>query len=152
MEKDHFKNMFKEPHEVTIAQVIRVYQLFPRYVEEEENDMLMTPVTKEEVEGVLKMMQKYKILGPDGWTMENFQHLFELVGDELTGAVEEYQVKGYVYEHFNAAFMALVLKSDDQSSFEEFRPIYLCNCIYKIIAKVIVVRLNPTLSSNISKE
>jgi len=46
----------------------------------------------------------------------------------------------------------LIPKSKDPSYFEEFRPISLCNCIYKIIAKFIAVRLKPILSRNISKE
>jgi ribonuclease HI len=37
-------------------------------------------------------------------------------------------------------------------TFDDFRPISLCNCIYKIIAKIIARRLNPFLSEAISKE
>jgi hypothetical protein len=41
---------------------------------------------------------------------------------------------------------------DDPQSFDDFRPISLCNCIYKIIAKIIARRLKPLLSEAISKE
>jgi hypothetical protein len=43
-------------------------------------------------------------------------------------------------------------KLDSPQSFEEFHPISLCNCIYKIVAKVIARRLKPILSYSISKE
>lgn len=59
--------------------------------------------------------------------MEFFQHFIDLIGEELTGVVEESRVKGYVYEPFNSTFLALIPKTDDPSSFEEFRHIYLCN-------------------------
>jgi len=79
--------------------------------------------------------------------MEFFQHFFDLIG-----VVEESLDKGSIYEPFNSTFLALIPKMDDPSSFEEFSHISLCNCIYKIIAKVIAVHLKPILSSNISKE
>lgn len=84
--------------------------------------------------------------------MEFFQHFFEIIGDDLTGVVEESWDKGLVYEPFKYTFSALIPKSKDPSYFEEFRPLSLCNCIYKIIAKVIAVRLKLILSGNISKE
>ena len=84
--------------------------------------------------------------------MELFQHFFELIGEELTEMVEESRVRGYVYEPFNSTFLSLIPKTNDPSSFEESRPISLCNCIYKTIAKIIVFHLKPILSNNISKE
>jgi hypothetical protein len=38
------------------------------------------------------------------------------------------------------------------TSFNDFRPIALCNCLYKIIAKIIATRLKPILASSISVE
>lgn len=44
-------------------------QIFPRYDEEEEKNILICVVSKEEVEGVLKKMQKDETPGPDEWTL-----------------------------------------------------------------------------------
>jgi len=63
---NYFKNLFKAPDEVSIAEVIRAAQIFPRFIEEEDNDSLMVPISKEEVESVLKSMQRDKSPGPDG--------------------------------------------------------------------------------------
>lgn len=98
--------------------------------------MLMALVSKIEVEGVIKSMQKDKSPWPDGWTVEFFQHFFELIGDEIVRVVEDSRRKGFIYEPFNATFLALIPKSDDPASFEEFIPISLCNFIYKIIKKL----------------
>ena len=39
---DHFKNIFKAQGESSISKIIQIDQLFPRFVEEEDNGELMT--------------------------------------------------------------------------------------------------------------
>lgn len=53
---------------------------------------------------------------------------------------------------FNATLIALILKNDDPESFEEYRLISLCNCIYKIITKEISRRVKTLLSRCIYQE
>eukprot|EP00253_Pinus_taeda_P002811 PITA_02811 len=150
--KRHFQNIFSDPGEATIAEVLQTAQSFPRFIEEDETEALSSPVTKEEVEAAMKLMGKDKSPGPDGWTIELFLHFFDQLGSEITEVIEESRQKGTVYRPFNSTFIALIPKKDDPESFEDFRPISLCNCIYKIIAKVIALRLAPILSQNISME
>lgn len=52
--------------------------------------------------------------------------------------VYESKRTGKMLATFNSTFIALIPKSDDPSSFQEFRSISLCNCINKIVAKIIV--------------
>jgi hypothetical protein len=54
--------------------------------------------------------------------------------------------------NINTTFIALIPKVDYPETFEGFRPISLCNCLYKIISKVLVVRLKPLLSNFILAE
>eukprot|EP00253_Pinus_taeda_P011344 PITA_11344 len=148
----HFQKIFSDRGETTIAEIIRTTQCFPRFIEEGMNDDLTTPVSKEEVEAAMKSMGKDKSPGPDGWTVELFLHFFDLIGFDMAEVVEESRLRGEIYKPFNATFIALIPKKDAPESFEDFRPISLCNCIYKIIAKVIASRLVPILSRSISME
>eukprot|EP00253_Pinus_taeda_P010417 PITA_10417 len=150
--KRHFERIFADSGEASIAQVLRTAQCFPRFVEEEEAEDLSRPVSKEEVEAAMKIMAKDKSPGPDGWTIELFLFFFDVIGSEITDVIEESRMKGEVYRPFNATFIALIPKKEDPGIFEDFRPISLCNCIYKIIAKVIAIRIFPFLSKNISSE
>jgi len=52
----------------------------------------------------------------------------------------------------NSTFIILIPKKDNLDSLDNFRPISLCNCVYKIISKVIAIRLKRVLSDNISME
>ena len=46
----------------------------------------------------------------------------------------------------------MITKKQKPQTFDEFRPISCCNMIYKIIAKVLALRLKPVLSDIISEE
>ena len=52
----------------------------------------------------------------------------------------------------NATFIALIPKEEESCTPDKFRPIALCNIIYKIISKVIANRLKPLLPLLISQE
>lgn len=57
-----------------------------------------------------------------------------------------------IHAPINATFIAVIPKVDKDESLNDFRPISLCNCLYKIIAKVISRRIKRILSKNISLE
>ena len=53
---------------------------------------------------------------------------------------------------FNATFLTLIPKEDGADNPGNFRPIALCNVIYKIISKVIANQLKPLLPNLVSPE
>lgn len=53
---------------------------------------------------------------------------------------------------FNSTFIIIKLEKDNLDSFNEFTSISLCNCIYKIILKIIALKVNKIFFESISKE
>ena len=74
------------------------------------------------------------------------------MGEELLSAVECARVSGCIPPTLNSIFLALIPKRDKPINFADYRPISLCNLLYKMISKVVAVRLKPFLDTHISKE
>eukprot|EP00253_Pinus_taeda_P006660 PITA_06660 len=118
----HFRGIYKSPAGINLAEIINVASHFPRFVEEEDSDDLSTPVTMEELER------------------------------DIIKVVEESRTSGSLYNAINSTFIALIPKTDAPASFDDYRPISLCNVLYKIISKIIANRIKPILSRHIAPQ
>ena len=113
---------------------------------------LNNPITLKEVDSTLKLFAKDKSPGFDGWTVEFFLHLFDILRPELVRAIEEYLVSSAILEKLNKTFLTLIPKVDQPASFADYRPISLCNLFYKLISKIIAERFKHVLGKFISLE
>jgi len=148
----HFRGLYKNPAGTNLAEIINVASHFPRFVEEEDSKDLEGPVSMAELESTIKWFQKEKSPGSDGWTIEFYIAFFELLGGDILKVIEESRISGCLYNAINTTFISLIPKSDNPSSFDDFRPISLCNVLYKIISKIIANRIKPILSRHISPQ
>ena len=58
---NHFQDLFKVQERSSIAKIVQVARLFPRFVEEEDNQSLIVVFTKKELLEVIQSFQKGKI-------------------------------------------------------------------------------------------
>ena len=100
----------------------------------------------------MQQMALRKAPGPDGFTSNFFHFFWGMIKEEVWAIVEESRTSREVLKAFNATFLSLIPKSEGVDVPGNFRPIALCNVIYKIIAKVIENRLKPLLMGLISLE
>jgi hypothetical protein len=106
----------------------------------------------EELKDVMFMFQKEKSPGPDGWTVELFISFFDHVGEDVLAMVEESRSLGAIAGGLNSMFLTLIPKENNPTSFDDFRPISLCNLFYKIISKIIAKRIKSILSRTLTIE
>ena len=76
----------------------------------------------------------------------------ELFFHDVLKVVEESRKRGEILESFNSTFISLISKVENPPNFNDFRPISLGNGIYKIIAKIIAIRIKVFLSNHIYEE
>jgi hypothetical protein len=93
-----------------------------------------------------------KAPGPDGFTVDFFHHCWDLIRKDVWEVVEEPRASNQVLSALNATFLTLIPKEERVTNPKHFRPIALCNVIYKVITKVIATRLKPIFPFLISKE
>ena len=89
---------------------------------------------------------------PDGWPVEFFLGFFNLLGGDVLAAAELSRLEGQMEGALNSTFIFFIPKKDKPLTFLDFRPISLCNLIYKLIAKIVALRLKPFLDKAISPE
>ena len=104
------------------------------------------------METALKSFEKDKSLGPDGWPVGFYLAFFDILGPELVKVVESSRMDGRVAPSLKSTFIALIPKKEKPVSFADFRPISLCNLVYKLISKVAALRLKPFLDKFISPQ
>eukprot|EP00253_Pinus_taeda_P004914 PITA_04914 len=97
-------------------------------------------------------MQSGKAPGPDGFNVNFFKACWETVKYHILEVVEDSRRSKKVLKALNASFIALIPKQENSMTPDGFRPIALCNVVYKIISKVITNRPKPLLPSLISEE
>ena len=99
----------------------------------------------QEVEEVMHLMAQGKAPGLDGFTSNFFHFFLDLIKEEFRAIVEESQKRKGVRKAFNTTFLSLIPKGEDVDTPGKFRPIALCNVIYKILSKFIANRLKTLL-------
>ena len=97
------------------------------------NGELLAEFTKEEMVVALKQMDPLKASGPDGLPPLFFQHYWHAVGDDVTVAILSCLSTGVIPPSINRTFITLIPKVKSLTKVYEFRPISLCNIIYKLV-------------------
>jgi hypothetical protein len=97
-------------------------------------------------------MPNGKAPGPDGFTVDFFKACWDVVKQDIYDIVEDSRRSSSILKALNSTFITLIPKENEARTPDRFRPIALCNMVYKIISKVIENRLKPLLPILISKE
>ena len=128
-----------------------ILEVIQPLVTEDMNISLTREFTRQEVEIALKDMAPLKALGPDGMPPIFFQSFWRLIGDDVSKAVLDFLNSCHIPKEFNFTYVTLIPKMKNPKKISEFRPISLCNVIYKLISKVLANCLKPLLPSIVSE-
>jgi hypothetical protein len=144
----YFSSLFTSGVEHTDEELLN--RVLPR-VTTEMNGALLKPYTAEEVKEAMFSIGDYKAPGTDGLHAVFYKKFWAVVGEDVTREVLRVLNSGCVPNEWNETAIVLIPKVQSPELITQFRPISLCNVIYKVVSKVLAKRLKAILPDIISK-
>ncbi|BBH05413.1 zinc ion-binding protein, partial [Prunus dulcis] len=144
---EYFHGLFLDD----VVDIIRspLPSLFP-HIPEADLAVVSKEVTEKEVQDALFAIGPYKAPGSDGYSAIFFHNCWSLCRKDIEVLVFKCFSSGSVPEYLNNTLVTLVPKITNPQSMLQFRPISLCNTLYKVVSKIIVGRLRPLMCKLVS--
>ena len=138
----YFDNLFQAGVEDQMEEFLNAVQCM---MTDDMREFLSLEFTIEEVKVALFQMGPTKALGPDGMNALFYQKFRHVVGNSVVLTVLDFLNNGNMLPVINHTNIVLIPKVKNPERMSEFRPISLCNVIYKIISKVLANKLKQVL-------
>ncbi|XP_071921851.1 uncharacterized protein [Coffea arabica] len=123
----------------------------PTTITTEMNARLTQEVEEKEIKSALFSMNPNKAPGQDGMNPLFFQKFWHVVKSDLIAAIRHFFWSSNMPKSWNHTVISLIPKIQNPTNLKSYRPISLCNVVYKVISKILANRLKNVLNHCISK-
>lgn len=93
-----------------------------------------------------------KSLGLGDFNFKFIKEFWEILKGDFLRLMIEFNSQGVLPRGGNPSFLDLILKKDNPQCPSDFRPISLIGCIYKVIVKVLSIRLRMVIGKVIDEK
>lgn len=140
----HFRAIYTKVQTFSITQVYPP-QMFERIlgVPDAAHFHLDALPTEPEVFKALMSLVPNKAVGPDGFTAGLIQQHRDYFKPAVMNQVSAFFETGAMPSEIARSSLVLIPKSDQAAAVGDFRPIFVCNVLYKLISKILAIRLKP---------
>jgi len=143
---EHFSNHFKVNGEARPD----VAGLHFRKLSFGEAGNLTKPFSVEEVRQTIWDCDGCKSPGPDGINFDFIKIFWDILKDDFMRFLVEFHRNDKLTKDINSTFIALIPKVNSPQRLSDFRPISLVGCLYKVLAKVLAIRLRAVIGLVVS--
>ncbi|GKB90994.1 hypothetical protein Tco_0963266, partial [Tanacetum coccineum] len=124
----------RHPHQGIISRG-RFNFCFPNRLNSEQVTDLESPILCDEIRDAVWACSENKSPGPDGFTFEFFRKFWDVIGPDLCTSVQWFFEHGSFATGCNSSFVVLIPKNLDPKVVNDYRPISLIGCLYKVVTK-----------------
>jgi hypothetical protein len=128
-----------------------VINSIPVKVDSGRNEKLCAPYSNDEIKMALFQMGPTKAPGPDGFPALFCQTHWDLIQSDICDAIRGFLNVEEIQDGFCDSVIVLIPKVSKAKHLFKFRPISLCNVLYKIASKVLANRLKVLLHAIVSE-
>ena len=143
----HFKECFTASNTILLG----VNNLAFKTLSHTEGGSLTKPFSVAEVKAAVWDCDNYKSPGPDGVHFGFLKDFWDDVKGDVMHFITDFHRNGWLTRGINISFIVLILKVNSPHRLNDFRPISLVGCLYKILSKVLANRLLMVMGSLISE-
>ncbi|CAN0846299.1 Transposon TX1 uncharacterized 149 kDa protein [Linum grandiflorum] len=97
-------------------------------------------------------MHPDKAPGPYGFNPGFYQKFWPLVGAQVTACRRTWLERGELPDYIQETTIVLLPKCNNPEIMKDWRPISLCNVLYRLVAKVLANRLRKVMLRVVSEE
>jgi hypothetical protein len=148
MTTEFFKELYTKDNTVNPSLIL---DKIHATVSQDMNEQLCKEFTETEISDALFQIGPLKAPGKDGLPACFYQRNWALLKADVIAAVKDFLLNGTIPEGINDTVIVLIPKGTNPEMLSDFRPISLCNVVYKVISKCLVNRLRPLLDGLISE-
>ena len=151
--KKSFINGFERLYKIDLEACLKSPDHIPIWghcLSELEARNLFASPSDAEILFALKSIKAFKAPRPDGLHVIFFQRFWLIVGESVKFEIKKIFRTKKIPEHLNRTLIVLIPKQLGLETTSHFRPISLCNTIYKIVTKILVHWLKHLMPSLVS--
>ena len=116
------------------------------------NATLGREISQDELLAAAKAMAKQRAPSPDGVGVEFFLFYWDLLGGEFTNLIKYSLISGALPQGMTRGLIFLLFKAGEREKLGNWRPLTLLNVTYKMLAKLLQLRLSSMLPKVISPD
>ncbi|XP_026378812.1 uncharacterized protein LOC113273281 [Papaver somniferum] len=146
---DHFSKKF-EHHHVQISDSI--FDDVPQVISDDDNSILEAVPDFSEIKNVVFEINQDGAPGPDGFNGAFYRNAWDIISKDLVEAITFCWSTKLIPSGMNSNFLVVIPKIKGAKHAKKFRPIGLSNFFFKIITKIITIRLSRVIHKVVSQQ
>ncbi|XP_026400218.1 uncharacterized protein LOC113296095 [Papaver somniferum] len=145
----YFSDKFKEqPVEISDT----ILNVTPQVINDDDNALLDCIPSGEEIKNAVFELNQDGSPGPDGFTGIFYRFAWDIIQEDLVEALRYCWKFQVIPPGVNSNFLVLLPKIKGAKRADQFRPIGLSNFFFKILTKIITVRMSTLLHKLVSPQ